>query len=68
MDFSTEKYYKDKIAELEREIRSLKNEYASAHKVEEGMARQIAAQQRIIEKRNTIIKKYVSKYGLLEES
>lgn len=67
MDYELEQFYKDKIAKLEQEIRSLKSEYESAHKVEENMARQIAAQKRIIEKRDVIIKRYVDKYGMLED-
>lgn len=67
MDYELEQCYKNKIAELEKEIRSLKSEYESAHKIEEHMAEQISAQKRIIEKRNAVIKKYVDKYGMLEE-
>lgn len=67
MDIGLEQYYKNKISELEKEIRSLKSEYESGHKVEESMAEQIAAQNRIIEKRNIVIKRYVKKYGMIEE-
>lgn len=67
MDNELEQFYKNKIANLEKEIRSLKSEYESEHKVQESMARQISAQKRIIEKRNAVIKKYVEKYGKLEE-
>lgn len=66
MDYQLEQCYKNIISELEKENRSLKSEYESAHKVEERMAEQIAAQKRIIEKRNTVIKKYINKYGKLD--
>lgn len=68
MDYELEQFHKNKIADLEKEIRSLKSEYESAHRVEEHMAEQISAQKRIIEKRNSVIKKYVDKYGILEEN
>lgn len=67
MDYGLEQFYKDKISELEKEIRSFKSEYESAHEVEKHMAQQIAAQNRIIEKRNSVIRKYVEKYGMLKE-
>jgi hypothetical protein len=67
MDIELEQYYKNKIAKLEEEIRSLKGEYESEHKVQEQMSEQIYAQKRIIEKREAVIKKYIDKYGLLTE-
>lgn len=67
MDYELEEFYKNKIANLEKEVRSLKSEYQAEHKIQEAMARQIEAQKRIIEKRNSIIKLYVSKYGRIEE-
>jgi chromosome segregation ATPase len=67
MDSELEQCYKNKISKLEQEIRSLKSEYESAHKVEEHMAEQISAQKRIIENRNEVIKKYVDKYGLIKK-
>lgn len=67
MDIELEQYYKNKIGKLEEEIRSLKDEYESEHRVQEQMSEQIYAQKRIIEKRETVIKKYIDKYGLLTE-
>ena len=67
MDYKLEEFYKSKIANLEKEVRSLKSEYQAEHKIQEDMARQIEAQKRIIEKRNSIIKLYVTKYGRIEE-
>lgn len=68
MDYDLEQYYKNKIAELEKEIRGLKTEYESEHEKQKQMAEQISAQNRIIEKRNAVIRKYVEKYGKLEEA
>jgi len=67
VDYELEQYYKTKILKLEQENKDLKLEYESAHKVEEHMAEQIAAQKRIIKKRNAVIKRYVDKHGILEE-
>ena len=67
MNFEFEQCYRNKIAELEKEIRSLKGEYESEHRVQEQMSEQIYAQKRIIEKREAVIKKYIDKYGLLTE-
>lgn len=67
MDYELEQHYKNKILQLEKENRDLKSEYESEHKIEESMALQIAAQKRIIEKRNKVIKRYVNKYGKIEE-
>lgn len=67
MDYELEQYYKNKIANLEEEIRSLRSEYQAEHKIQENMARQIAAQKIIIEKRNSVINLYVKKYGRIAE-
>lgn len=67
ISYELEEFYRNKIANLEKEIRSLKSEYQAEHKRTEDMARQIEAQKRIIEKRNSIIKLYVTKYGRIEE-
>ena len=39
MDYELEEVYKNKIANLEKEIRSLKSEYQAEHKRTEDMAR-----------------------------
>lgn len=67
MDYELEQYYKNKVNNLEKENRELRQEYQSEHKIQENMARQIASQKRIIEKRNMVIKKYIDRYGILEE-
>ena len=67
MDTELEQYYKNKIIKLEQEVRELKSEYESEHRVQEQMSEQIYAQKRIIEKREAVIKKYIDKYGLLTE-